>query len=158
MQNLLVLRFSNNIFERLWGSRNVYDVQITVAEAEGVGSRATFYDCAGALRDMVQNHILQTLSLLTMEAPVSLDARAITDAKLNVLRTIRPLRRRMRARIRCGRGTARVSTPTASRWPVTWMNRASPDNSRAETFVALKTYIDNWRWSNCRFSSGWASG
>src|SRR5271166_6258988 len=91
VQNLLALRFSNNIFERLWGARNVDHVQITVAEAEGVGSRAMYYDHSGALRDMVQNHILQTLSLLTMEAPVSLDAAAIRDAKLNVLRTIRPI-------------------------------------------------------------------
>ncbi len=86
VQNLLALRFSNNIFERLWGSRNVDHVQITVAEAEGVGSRAMYYDHSGALRDMVQNHILQMLCMLTMEAPVSLDASAIRDSKLNVLR------------------------------------------------------------------------
>ena len=91
VQNLMVLRFSNNIFERLWGSRNVDHVQITVAEAEGVGSRAAYYDHSGALRDMVQNHILQVLTMLTMEAPVSLDSGAIRDSKLNVLRALRPI-------------------------------------------------------------------
>ena len=93
VQNLLALRFSNEIFERLWGARNVDHVQITVAEAEGVGTRAMYYDHSGALRDMVQNHILQVLSLLTMEAPVSLDSSAIRDAKLNVLHSLRPIKK-----------------------------------------------------------------
>ena len=126
VQNLLALRFSNNIFERLWGARNVDHVQITVAEAEGVGSRAMYYDHSGALRDMVQNHILQVLSLLTMEAPVSLDSSAIRDAKLNVLRTLRPIKTGRRAREhgagalrggrRCGRQAGALRT---------WTNRAS---------------------------------
>ncbi len=151
VQNLLVLRFSNNIFERLWGSRNVDHVQITVAEAEGVGNRAAFYDRAGALRDIVQNHILQTLSLLTMEAPVSLDAAAIRDAKLNVLRTIRPITpehaRANTVRARYGAGIDADGKPAAG-----YMDEPGvPDNSRTETFVALKTYIDNWRWSGVPF-------
>ncbi len=151
VQNLLVLRFSNNIFERLWGARNVDHVQITVAEAEGVGTRAAFSDCAGALRDMVQNHILQTLSLLTMEAPVSLDATAIMEAKLNVLRTIRPITpehaRVHTVRARYGAGIDADGKPVAG-----YMDEPGvPDNSHAETFVALKTYIDNWRWSGVPF-------
>ena len=126
MQNLLALRFSNKIFERLWGARNVDHVQITVAEAEGVGTRAMYYDHSGALRDMVQNHILQVLSLLTMEAPVSLDSSAIRDAKLNVLRTLRPIKKEdARARTRCGRATRRASIRTASRCPRTWTSRVS---------------------------------
>jgi len=86
----MVLRFANNIFERLWGASNVDHVQITVAEAEGLGTRAMYYDGAGALRDMVQNHILQTLSMLAMEPPVSLNADSIREAKLNVLQAFAP--------------------------------------------------------------------
>ncbi len=151
VQNLLVLRFSNNIFERLWGSRNVDHVQITVAEAEGLGARAMYYDRAGALRDMVQNHILQTLALLTMEAPVSLDAAAIMEAKLNVLRTIRPITaehaRANTVRARYGAGVDADGKQVAG-----YMDEPGiPDNSCAETFVALKMYIDNWRWSGVPF-------
>jgi glucose-6-phosphate 1-dehydrogenase len=151
VQNLLVLRFSNNIFERLWGSRNVDHVQITVAEAEGVGSRAAYYDHSGALRDMVQNHILQTLSLLTMEAPVSLDAVAIRDAKLNVLRTLRPITpkdaRANTVRARYAAGVDADGKPV----PGYMDEQGIADNSRTETYVALKAYIDNWRWSGVPF-------
>ncbi|MGA7873662.1 MAG: glucose-6-phosphate dehydrogenase [Candidatus Binatus sp.] len=151
VQNLLVLRFSNNIFERLWGARNVDHVQITVAEAEGVGSRAMYYDRSGALRDMVQNHILQTLSLLTMEAPVSLDAAAIRDAKLNVLRTLRPITpkdaRANTVRARYAAGVDTDGKPV----PGYMDEQGIADNSEIETYVALKTYIDNWRWSGVPF-------
>ena len=151
VQNLLALRFSNNIFERLWGARNVDHVQITVAEAEGVGSRAMYYDHSGALRDMVQNHILQTLSLLTMEAPVSLHAGAIRDAKLNVLRTLRPITpqnaRANTVRARYAAGVDADGKPV----PGYKDEQGITDNSRTETYVALKTYIDNWRWSGVPF-------
>jgi glucose-6-phosphate 1-dehydrogenase len=151
VQNLLALRFSNNIFERLWGSRNVDHVQITVAEAEGVGSRAMYYDNSGALRDMVQNHILQVLSMLTMEAPVSLHSSAIRDAKLNVLRTLRPITpehaRANTVRARYAAGVDENGKPALG-----YMDeRGIADNSRTETYVALKTYIDNWRWSGVPF-------
>ncbi len=151
VQNLLALRFSNEIFERLWGARNVDHVQITVAEAEGVGTRAMYYDHSGALRDMVQNHILQVLSLLTMEAPVSLDSSAIRDAKLNVLRTLRPIRREdarsNTVRARYAAGVDADGKPVPS-----YMDEQGiADNSRTETFVALKTYLDNWRWSGVPF-------
>jgi glucose-6-phosphate 1-dehydrogenase len=143
----LALRFSNNIFERLWGSRNVDHVQITVAEAEGVGTRAMYYDHSGALRDMVQNHILQVLSLLTMEAPVSLDAAAIRDAKLNVLRTLRPitkdLARANTVRARYAAGVESDGKPV----PGYVNEQGIANNSLTETYVALKLFIDNWRWS-----------
>jgi glucose-6-phosphate 1-dehydrogenase len=126
-------------------------VQITVAEAEGVGTRAMYYDHSGALRDMVQNHILQVLSLLTMEAPVSLDSSAIRDAKLNVLRTLRPIKKEdarantVRARYAAGVDTDGKPVPS-------YMDEQGiADNSRTETFVALKTYLDNWRWSGVPF-------
>jgi len=151
VQNLLALRFSNNIFERLWGSRNVDHVQITVAEEEGVGSRAAYYDHSGALRDMVQNHILQTLSMLAMEAPVSLDSAAIRDAKINVLRTLRPITpkdaRANTVRARYSAGVDAQGKPA----PGYMDEQGIADNSRIETFVALKTYIDNWRWSGVPF-------
>jgi glucose-6-phosphate 1-dehydrogenase len=151
VQNLLVLRFSNHIFEQIWGSRDVDHVQITVAEAEGVGTRAMFYDHAGALRDIVQNHILQTLSLLAMEPPVSLDAEAITEAKLNVLRALRPITpdqaRVNTVRARYGPGRDAEGKPAPG-----YLDEEGIDkNSRTETFVALKTYIDNWRWSGVPF-------
>jgi glucose-6-phosphate 1-dehydrogenase len=151
VQNLLALRFSNDIFERLWGARNVDHVQITVAEAEGVGTRAMYYDNSGALRDMVQNHILQTLSLLTMEAPVSLHAGAIRDAKLNVLRTLRPITPQNAhantVRARYAAGVDGDGKPVRG-----YMDEQGiADNSRTETYVALKTYIDNWRWSGIPF-------
>src|SRR5581483_4315559 len=150
VQNLLVLRFANSIFERLWGSRNVDHVQITVAEAEGVGTRAGYYDHSGALRDMVQNHILQLLTMLTMEAPVTLDAADIGEAKLNVLRALRPIRPEdaadctVRARYSEGRiGDTEV--------PGYLDERGIAPDSRTETFVALKVFIDNWRWSGVPF-------
>ena len=150
VQNLLVLRFSNNIFERLWGSRNVDHVQITVSEAEGVGTRAMYYDGAGALRDMVQNHILQTLTLLAMEPPVSLNADAIREAKLNVLRALRPI---LPDQARSQTVRARYTAGLEDGKPVVgYMDEHGiADNSRTETFVALKTYIDNWRWSGVPF-------
>jgi glucose-6-phosphate 1-dehydrogenase len=151
VQNLLALRFSNDIFERLWGARNVDHVQITVAEAEGVGSRAMYYDHSGALRDMVQNHILQVLTMLTLEAPVSLDSAAIRDAKLNVLRTLRPIKpadarsNTVRARYVAGVDADGKQVPG-------YMNEEGiAKDSRTETYVALKTYIDNWRWSGVPF-------
>lgn len=150
VQNLLVLRFANTIFERIWGARNVDHVQITVAESEGVGTRAGYYDRSGALRDMVQNHMLQVLALLAMEPPVSLEAGAVLEAKLNVLRALRPIRPEeggaltVRARYAAGRiGNENVRGYIEE--------KGVPPTSGTETFVALKTWVDNWRWSGVPF-------
>src|SRR5207245_11343928 len=89
VQNLLVIRFANSIFEPIWNYKNIDHVQITVSEAEGVGTRATYYEEAGALRDMVQNHILQLLCLVAMEPPHSLDADVVLNARMEVLRCLR---------------------------------------------------------------------
>ncbi|MBF6559026.1 MAG: glucose-6-phosphate dehydrogenase [Candidatus Binataceae bacterium] len=150
VQDLMVLRFANTIFERMWGARNVDHVQITVAESEGVGSRAMYYDPAGALRDMVQNHMLQLLALIAMEAPVALDAAAIRESKLNVLRALRPIppsqARNLAVRARYGAGTL-----DGEKLRGYLQEQSIPATSQTETFVALKTYIDNWRWSGVPF-------
>ncbi|HUY27662.1 MAG TPA: glucose-6-phosphate dehydrogenase [Candidatus Binataceae bacterium] len=150
VQNLMVLRFANSIFERLWGSRNVDHVQITVAETDGVGTRAGYYDHSGALRDMVQNHILQLLTMLTMEAPVSLDAGAIREAKLNVLRAIRPIRR-AEANLMTVRGRYGAGKIEGREVPGYLAEAGVAAGSRTETFVALKLLIDTWRWSGVPF-------
>lgn len=150
VQNLLVLRFANMIFERLWGSRNISHVQITVAEAEGVGTRAGYYDHSGAMRDMVQNHMLQVLTMLAMEPPVSLDASAIRESKLNVLRAMRPisLEDAATSTVRARYSAGPVDGKPA---PGYLQEKGVAPNSKTETYVAIKTYVDNWRWSGVPF-------
>jgi glucose-6-phosphate 1-dehydrogenase len=150
VQNLLVLRFANTIFERMWGARNVDHVQITVAESEGVGSRAMYYDPAGALRDMVQNHMLQLLALIAMEPPVSLEAEAIREAKLNLLRTLQQAPPGKAARL-VVRGRYTAGTTDGQRVPGYLEEEGIPEDSRTETFVALRASIDNWRWAGVPF-------
>ena len=147
VQNLMVLRFGNTIFEPLWRRPYIKSVQITVAESVGVGSRAGFYDGTGALRDMVQNHLLQLLCIVAMEPPVSLDPDAVRDEKLKVLRSLRPMSAADVARdtVR-GQYTAGVSEGDAA---VGYVQEANiPPDSNTETFVALKVHINNWRWAN----------
>ncbi len=150
VQNLLVLRFANTIFERIWGARNVDHVQITVAESEGVGMRAGYYDHSGALRDMVQNHMLQVLALLAMEPPVSLDADAVREAKLNVLRALRPIACAESGEftVRARYGAGRIGDEEVRGY---MDEKSVAPASRTETFVALKAYVDNWRWSGVPF-------
>ena len=150
VQNLMVLRFANTIFEQIWNSSHVDHVQITVAETEGVGTRAAYYDNAGALRDMVQNHLMQLLAMIAMEPPVSLEAEAVRDAKSNVWRALRPLtvedvrQSVVRARYTAGRIGAESVRGYLE-------EKGIPPNSRTETCVALRLFIDNWRWSGVPF-------
>ena len=147
VQNLMVLRFGNTIFEPLWRSPYIKSVQITVAEAVGVGSRAGFYDGTGAMRDMVQNHLLQLLCIVAMEPPVSLDPDAVRDEKLKVLRSLRPMTLADVARdtVR-GQYAAGASAGDAA---VGYLQEANiPEGSTTETFVSLKAHINNWRWAN----------
>jgi len=150
VQNLMVLRFANSIFEDFWSSRRVDHVQITVAEDEGVGTRAGYYDTAGALRDIVQNHILQLLALTAMEPPTTLSADGVNDAKVNVLRTLRPMSpqdvRRWVVRAQYGPGTRNGEALLGYR-----EEHGVRAGSRTETFVALKAMIDNWRWAGVPF-------
>src|SRR5438445_9789184 len=150
VQNLLVLRFANQIFEPLWNRNHVAHVQITVAEAIGVETRGAYYEEAGALRDMVQNHLLQLLCLIAMEPPVTFDASPVHVEKNKVLAAIHPIDFRQidDAAIRAQYGAGFVE----GRPVVAYRNEkgVAPD-SRTETYVALKLLIDNWRWASVPF-------
>lgn len=150
VQNLMVLRFGNAIFEPLWRAPYIKSVQITVAETVGVGSRAGFYDGAGAMRDMVQNHLLQLLCIVAMEQPISLDADDVRDEKLKVLRSLRrmSLADVKRDTVR-GQYTAGSSDGQAAKGYLE--EDQVPPDSRTETFVALKAQINNARWAQVPF-------
>jgi glucose-6-phosphate 1-dehydrogenase len=147
VQNLMVLRFGNTIFEPLWRSPHIKSIQITVAESVGVGSRAGFYDGTGAMRDMIQNHLLQLLCIVAMEPPVSLDPDAVRDEKLKVLRSLRPMSIADVARdsVR-GQYSSGASKDGSA---IGYLQEENvPADSGTETFVALKAHINNWRWAN----------
>jgi glucose-6-phosphate 1-dehydrogenase len=149
VQNLMVLRFGNVLYEPLWNSALVDHVQITVAETLGVGSRGGYYDTSGALRDMVQNHMLQLLCLMAMEPPDSFDASAIRDEKLKVLKALKPITAdsvetcTVRGQYRAG---AADGEAVAS-----YCEDVGVERSNTETFVALKAEISNWRWAGVPF-------
>jgi glucose-6-phosphate 1-dehydrogenase len=150
VQNILMFRFSNAIFERLWTRDSIDHVQITVSEKLGVGQRGGYYEEAGALRDMVQNHLLQILSLVAMEPPVSLDAECIRDEKVKLLKSIRLMGPEDVAR-QVVRGQYFAGTLDGELRPGYRQEpRVKPD-SNVETYVALKLFIDNWRWSGVPF-------
>ena len=149
VQNLTALRFGNTLFEPLWNSSHVDHVQITVAETVGVEWRAPYYDGAGALRDMVQNHLLQLLCLVALEPPASLDADALRDEKLKVLRALKPLRGEDAA-LKTVRGqyVAGAASGQPARGYLEDIGRAQ---SRTDTFVALRAEVANWRWAGVPF-------
>ena len=150
VQNILVFRFANGIFEPIWNRRYIDHVQITVAESLGVEHRGRYYEAAGALRDMVPNHLLQLVSFIAMEPPHSFDADAVRDEKAKVLRAVLPLRPvdvlRSYVAGQYGEGEiAGVPVPGYREEP-----NVSP-TSNTETFVALKLFIDSWRWADVPF-------
>jgi glucose-6-phosphate 1-dehydrogenase len=150
VQNILMFRFSNAIFERLWNRDSIDHVQITVSEKLGVGQRGGYYEEAGALRDMVQNHLLQVLSLVTLEPPVSLDAEPIRDEKVKLLKSIRRLTPEDVAK-QVVRGQYFAGVVDGELRPGYRQEPKVKSDSNVETYVALKLYIDNWRWSGVPF-------
>ena len=150
VQHLLVLRFGNGIFEPLWNSNYVDHVQITAADTLGVERRGGFYENTGALRDMIQSHVLQLTSLVAVEPPASFDATSVRNEKLKVLQSIRPFNLEMVAQavVRGQYAPGQVGGKPAVGYR---QERGVNTNSRTETFVAAKLLIDNWRWAGVPF-------
>jgi len=149
VQNLMALRFANALFEPLWNAARIDHVQITVAESLGVEGRAGYYDGAGALRDMVQNHMLQLLCLVAMEPPASLDADTVRDEKLKVLKALKPI-----GPAEAGRVTVRgqyEKGASADGPAAGYLQELGRPSSPTETFVALKVEVENWRWAGTPF-------
>jgi len=150
VQNLLALRFGNSLFEPLWRAELIDDVQITIAEDLGVDGRGAFYDQTGALRDMVQNHLLQLLVIIAMEPPVSVSADAVRDEKIKVLRALKPLTG-VEAIKNSVRGQYTAGAYADGPVPGYRDNDDIPDDSSTETFVALRAEIGSWRWAGVPF-------
>ncbi len=148
VQNILALRFGNSLFEPIWNAAGIDHVQITVSETVGLEGRAGYYDEVGALRDMVQNHILQLLALIAMEPPARFDGTSIRDEKVKVLRSLRPIAGREAGDLTVtGQYTGGASTGKI----VAGYAEELGKDSRAETFVAIKAHVDNWRWQGVPF-------
>ncbi len=150
VQNILVFRFANGIFEPIWNRRYVDHVQVTASETIGIEGRGSYYETAGAVRDMVQNHLLQLLALVAMEPPVSLDADKVRDERVKVLEAIRPMTPEQVLE-RAVRGQYASGTVKRQRVPG---YREEPDvatTSTVETYAALKLFVDNWRWAGVPF-------
>lgn len=148
VQNILALRFGNTLFEPVWSARGIDHVQITVAETVGLEGRAGYYESSGALRDMVQNHMLQLLALIAMEPPARFDGTSIRDEKVKVLRSLRPIVEADTPQLTVtGQYVAGAVKGEAVRGYADELGKPSP----TETFVALKAHVDNWRWQGVPF-------
>jgi len=146
VQNLLVLRFANGIFEPFWNRQYIDHVQLTVAESIGVEKRGSYFETAGIARDIIQNHMLQLVSLVAMEPPVAFEADAVRDEKVKVLRALRPLAPSDAVRGQYVEGSVLGEPAVAYRAE----EKVAPD-SKTETYAALKIFVDNWRWADVPF-------
>ncbi len=150
VQNVLVTRFSNGIFEPLWNRNYVHHVEITSVENIGIENRGGYYESSGALRDMVQNHLLQLTGLISMEPPSSFDSNSIRNEIVKVFHSLRPIKEKDVA-TRAIRGQYSSATIKGEKVPGYREEKGVESESRTETFVALKFYIDNWRWGGVPF-------
>lgn len=150
VQNLLVTRFSNGIFEPLWNSKYIHHVEVTSSESLGVEGRGGYYESSGALRDMVQNHLLQVVGLTAMEPPATLEPQAIRNEILKVFQSLRPIEKNKVSKTAI-RGQYTESKIKGKKVPGYRQEEGVAKNSSTETFAALKFYIDNWRWGGIPF-------
>ncbi len=150
VQNIMLMRFGNRIFEPVWNNRYVDHVQITMAETIGVGTRGRYYESAGALRDMMQNHMLQLLSLVAMEPPVDLDPDSIHDEKVKVLKSLAPISSG-RVATETVRGQYEKGIVEGSEAPGYREEEGVASGSCIETFAAIRVFLDSWRWAGVPF-------
>jgi glucose-6-phosphate 1-dehydrogenase len=150
VQNLLAFRFANIVYESIWNNNYIEHVQISVAEQIGVGNRGNYYEQAGALRDMIQNHLLQLVCVTAMEPPISLDAEEIRNKKADVLKAIRPFSKNAISED-VVRGQYTEGRVNGKKQVAYRKEKGVNPHSFTETYVALKLYIDNWRWQNVPF-------